>query len=60
MKKEIVIETINEFSKEINLDDLFERLIIKEKIDKGLKQIENGETVSHEDVIAHFKKKWLK
>jgi hypothetical protein len=60
MKKQNVIETINEFPKEVNLNDLFERLIIQEKIEKGLIQIENDQLVSHDKVVAHFKKKWLK
>jgi hypothetical protein len=60
MKKQNVIDAINEFPKEVNLNDLFERLIVKEKIEKGLLQIENGQTISHERVVAHFKKKWLK
>lgn len=60
MKKKNVIDAINEFPKEINLNDLFERLIVKEKIEKGLLQIEKGQTVPHSKVVAHFKKKWLK
>ena len=60
MKKQNVIDAINEFPKEVNLNDLFERLIVKEKIEKGLLQIENGQTISHEEVVKHFKKKWLK
>lgn len=51
---------MNEFPKEVNLNDLFERLIVKEKIEKGLLQIENGQTISHEKVVVHFKKKWLR
>jgi predicted transcriptional regulator len=60
MKKETVLQAINEFPKEVNLNALFEQLIVKEKIEKGLLQIENGQTVTHTDVIAHFNKKWLK
>ena len=60
MKKLHVIETINEFPKEVNLNDLFEQLIVKEKIEKGLLQIDKGQTVSHKKVVAYFKKKWLK
>ncbi len=60
MKKETVLQAINEFLKEVNLNALFEQLIVKEKIEKGLLQIENGQTVTHADVIAHFNKKWLK
>jgi len=57
MKKLHVIATINEFLKEVNLNDLFEQLIVKEKIEKGLLQIEKGQTISHEKVVAYFKKK---
>ena len=60
MKKETILQAINEFPKEVNLNALFEQLIVKEKIEKGLPQIENSQTVTHEDVIAHFNKKWLK
>lgn len=60
MKKETILQAINEFPKEVNLNALFEQLIVKEKIEKGLLQIENSQTVTHEDVIAHFNKKWLK
>jgi predicted transcriptional regulator len=60
MKKQNIIETINEFPKEVNLNELFERLIVKEKIDKGLVQIQNGETITHTKVVAHIQKKWQK
>jgi predicted transcriptional regulator len=60
MKKQKIIQTINEFPREVDLNDLFERLIVTDKIEKGLQQIENGETVSHDKVVAHFKKKWQK
>jgi len=60
MKKQKILQTINEFPSEVNLNELFERLIVSDKIEKGLQQIENGETISHEKVVAHFKKKWQK
>ena len=60
MKKIKLIETINEFPKEVDLNDLFERLIFIDKVEKGMEQIANGETVSHEKVVASFRKKWQK
>jgi len=60
MKKQNVLEAVNEFPKEINLNDLFERLIVIEKIEKGLAQVDNNDTVPHKEVVAHFKKKWQK
>jgi predicted transcriptional regulator len=60
MKKNKIIETIKDFPEEVNLSDLFEQLIVAEKIDRGLEQIEKGEIVAHEDVVEYFRKKWSK
>lgn len=54
------MQAIYEFPQEVNLNELFEQLIVKEKIENGLLQIENGQTLTHDEVIAHFKEKWLK
>ena len=50
MKREKAITTINEFPNEFNLDELLERLVFVEKVENGLKQIEENKTISHEDV----------
>ena len=60
MKRQIAIETVNELPKEFNLEDLFEKLLFIEKVEKGLAQAENGQIVSHEKVVKHFQKKWSK
>ncbi len=60
MKKESVLQATHEFPQEVNLNKLFEQLIVKEKIENGLLQIENGQTLRHDEVIAHFKEKWQK
>jgi predicted transcriptional regulator len=60
MKKQKIIDIVNEFPGEVDLNQLFERLVVKEKIDKGLKEIETGATVSHEEVKELFRKKWQK
>ena len=36
MKRERILQTVNEFPKEVDLNKLFERLLIVEKIEKGL------------------------
>jgi len=59
MKKTTVINTLAEFPKEFQLDDLLERLIILEKIEAGLKDAKEGKIVSHEDakkMIAKWQK----
>jgi hypothetical protein len=57
MKRQIAIETLNELPKEFNLEDLFERLVFIDKVEKGLDQISKGQTVSHDTVVKHFRKK---
>jgi hypothetical protein len=60
MKKQKILETVKDFPKEVNLDDLFEQLLVAEKIERGLEQLENGETIAHNKVVEYFKKKWNK
>jgi hypothetical protein len=60
MNRNKIIETIKEFPKEVELDALFEKLIFIEKVEKGIEQADKGETIDHDKVEAHFKKKWSK
>ncbi len=60
MKRENVIETRNQFPKEVNIAEFFEKILINEKIELGLEELEKGEVVSHAEVLEHFKKKWKK
>ncbi|MCB0489436.1 MAG: hypothetical protein R2820_04025 [Cyclobacteriaceae bacterium] len=57
MKKEKAIETIRELPAEFDLDELIEKLIFVDKVDKGLKQIEDGKIVDHNEV-KEIVKKW--
>jgi predicted transcriptional regulator len=50
MKKEQVIETVSELPQEFELDVLLEKLVFIEKVEKGLKQIKEGKTRTHEEV----------
>ena len=58
MKKQNLLDTINGLSPEIDLGDLFERLTLAEEIEKGLEQIETGQTVTHDQVVEYFNAKW--
>ena len=60
MKKDKILETIKDFPKEVNLNDLFEQLLVVEKIEKGLEQVIKGEVVAHEEAVEYFRKKWSK
>lgn len=56
MKRDKVIESIKELPKEFELETLIERLIFIEKVDQGLKQIDQGKTIPHEEVESIVKK----
>lgn len=57
MKRDTAINTVNNFPKEFELEDLLEKLIFKEKVEKGLEQLEKGKTIPHEKV-KEIVKKW--
>lgn len=50
MKKEKAIEAIKEMPHEFDLEELMERLVFINKVDKGLRQLEEGKTLTHDEV----------
>lgn len=50
MTKEKVIETVNDLPADFELDVLLEKLIFIDKVEKGLEQIDNGKTLTHNQV----------
>ena len=50
MKREKVIDTVNNLPQEFELDELVEKLILVEKVENGLKQLESNQVVPHEQV----------
>lgn len=57
MKRDKVIKSIKELPQEFDLESLIERLIFIEKVEQGLKQIDEGKTISHEQVVE-VTEKW--
>ena len=57
MERDKVLDTIKELPEEFELEDLIEKLIFVEKIEQGLKQLDEGKTVSHEKV-KEITSKW--
>jgi hypothetical protein len=57
MKREKVMDAVKEFPEEFELEDLIEKLVFVEKVEKGLNQLRKGKTVSHEKV-RDIVKKW--
>jgi len=50
MNKTIAIEAINKMPQDFELDVLIEKLILIEKVEKGLYQLNAGNTYTHEQV----------
>ncbi|MBN2536536.1 MAG: hypothetical protein JXB88_26880 [Spirochaetales bacterium] len=57
--KQTAIEAINNLPDEASLDDIMERLYFIQKIEAGLKDIEEGRVHSHEEVKKRLAR-WLK
>jgi hypothetical protein len=52
MKRDKVIELIKELPQEFELETLIERLIFIDKVEHGLKQIEDGETKNGKNCLG--------
>jgi len=59
MRREQVIETIKNLPNEFELETVIERLIFIDKVEKGLKQAEEGKYISHEEIKNRISK-WSK
>ena len=59
MKKEYVIEAMKELPHDFESERLLEKLIFMEKVEKGLAQLEQGNTISH-DKVQEISKQWLR
>ena len=57
MKREKVIDAVKELPQEFDLEELMEKLIFVEKVEQGLKQLDEGKTVDHSRV-KEMVKKW--
>lgn len=59
LNKKQVLESINNLPDSFSVDELIDRVIVLQKIEEGLLQSENGETVSTEEAKKRLEK-WLK
>lgn len=59
MNKEKLLATINDMPHDFDLEVLMERLIFIEKVEKGLEQLESGNTITHGQVKQRVKE-WSK
>lgn len=56
MKKSKVIETINDFPQEFELEEFIEKLLFIDKVELGIVDLKNEKTIKHEDVKNSIKK----
>jgi len=56
--KEQVKEMLDVLPEDTTYDDIHYHLFVREKIDKGIKDIEEGRIITEEEMDARFKK-WL-
>jgi len=59
MNKAQILDIIKKMPDEISAGDLIAEIHFKEKLDKGLKQIDDGKTLSHAEAKQRLSK-WLK
>ncbi|MEQ9232022.1 MAG: hypothetical protein RIF46_15165 [Cyclobacteriaceae bacterium] len=55
LEKEKVIETVSKMSDNFHLDELVERLIFIQKVEEGLKAVEEGKTMTTEELREEMK-----
>ena len=53
--KEKVLNAVAELPLDVDFDDILDRLYFLYKVETGLKQVSNGETLSHSEVIQSIK-----
>jgi hypothetical protein len=59
ISKKNFLKSIDTMPEELSVDQLFERILILQKIEQGLDDIDNGRFISSEDLDKEIEK-WLK
>lgn len=60
MKKNTVIAALDTFEDEFDTEKLIERLLFVEKVERGLKDVDEGKIYDYENVKQKFLDKWSK
>lgn len=59
LTKTKVIKTISQFPENFSIDELVDKMILLDKIERGIKDAENGKTISDEELEKRMEE-WLK
>ena len=60
MNKTKVLETLNSLPEDFATEELIERLIFIDKVEKGLQDVEEGRTMTFDEAKKRFEQKWSK
>lgn len=56
MIKELALEIINDLPDDVSMGDIIEALYVRMKVEKALKDVENGDIILHEDLKKEIEK----
>lgn len=56
--KEKILNTLKEMPDKFSAEELISRIILIDKVEKGLEDIEHGQTFTVEEVEEEYRKKW--
>ncbi len=59
LKKSNVIKTINKLPDNFSIDELVDKMILLDKIEKGINEANTGKVIS-EDEVERLMEEWLK
>lgn len=57
--KESVIDLLDKLPADTNYEDIIAEIYFKKQVEEGIEQLENGKSLSNEEVKKRFEK-WLK
>ena len=57
--KELVLEAVRNLHEDAAIEEAMEKLLVIAKIERGIEQAENGQTMPHDEVKQRVSK-WLK
>ena len=58
MTKEKLFEAVKDLPENFELEDLFERLLLVKRIEEGIRQSDNGETLTEAEAKSYLSR-WL-
>ncbi len=59
LSKSNVLKTITSFPEHFSIDELIDKMILLDKVEKGIQDAEKGDVISDEEMQNEIKK-WLK